>query len=126
MIILQNGDVFEVKDIFIRVDSTSWLEAKDNIRQTVSSHELMEIKFVDHTQGALDASYLGFLSGFLTMGGLVYIFYPDKPNDALETGLEFGIGMVAIMAPVGAIVGSTDTYVLNNSKDSTITSQLSF
>ena len=135
-ITLMNDDVIVGENIFMEVDSTSWVEVEK--RKTYSlfrkRHEFdekwsvptLDIKKIDvggnSGQGALGGLYYGFLIG-ASLGaifGLILIAGTDSDQSigggaVLFTSALGGIAGAIVGLPLGLLAGGTDEYVLTDS-----------
>ena len=113
---LLEGVYIEVWDAQIAADSISWHDAQNGIKCAIATSEVHQLVILNRFQGALD----GFLS-YLIVGGVLglsvaLVNAADPESAFLAMAVIAGAGGlsgVVIGAPIGALVGSKDVYVIN-------------
>ena len=113
---LLQGVYIEVWDAQIAADSISWPESQNGIKSAIATSEVHQLVILNRFQGALD----GFLTSLIAGGVLgcsVALAHGDDPESSFMALMVItGAGAlsgVVIGAPIGAMIGSNDVYVIN-------------
>lgn len=123
-ITLRDGTDLKVRALRIDPDSASWLDSETHDVVSVATHEITDVAFTDHGQGAVKGLLFGALSTGLVLGGLGLASGDDPPCSrgtwfcfrytAEEKASMLGVagaatgGLVGLIT--GALSGQRDTY----------------
>ena len=115
-------NVIKGRNIQITPDSTYWIEPRTGIKQVVPTSQVFEIVIVNRRRGAWEG-FRAFLVAGAVLGGILFLDGDDPPSNFISFSAEakFVLGNIAGIAygvvfglPIGAVIGSSDVYVLHN------------
>jgi len=117
------GNKFQGEILYIDADSTRWVDAKIR-RYSVPTNHVKSIGLINRSKGAQDA-FLGVLSGSILIAASIangpkvssnssgYNFNLSPENQAKVVGVYGTILAALVGAPLGALAGSQDLYMIN-------------
>jgi len=122
---LLDGSVIECRNIHVTADTISWLDF-DDCRQSIAAREVGEIVIVRSDRGAWEGFRVFMIGGSVLAAGAVILgvaaLGSDDPSSGYAGMIAIGVALKSITigvvggallgVPIGAAIGSSDVYVI--------------
>jgi hypothetical protein len=103
---LRSGMELEARCLFLRPDSTSWLDPHTHELKTVATADVVEVQMVHRGKGTLEGLGIGLLTGTLTGAVIGFADGDDPPGwFSMTAGQKAAMGGVAF-GSLGGLAGT--------------------
>lgn len=118
-----DGEQYNVKEMKVFVDSTSWADLNAHSSEARANTELDRIVIKNHVQGAIVGLELGLVSGFASGALEGAVFYPSGFHSLSSSRTKSAAVSGILLAPVGglfgliggAVIGRKEIFLFNQS-----------
>ena len=113
-VVLRDGQVFQVRGIRVRPDSTAWQDGPSGGARAVATEQVRRIALKRWQRGVVDGAIWGFAVG--APAGVLIIDSPDGRSgfrfaDRAQAALAGGLSGALWGAGIGALAGGRITYI---------------
>ena len=105
---LINGESFDVENIVVTPDSTTWIDSNTSNKISVKTSDINKFEFKNHLIGGIGGFVIGFLVG-LTLGYVGDIISEGEASYGILGGVLLGSGLGLL---IGGGLGDRKEYII--------------